>query len=364
MTITKTTKETYGNVVSGPMGLEMPESIAAAVDSASKTLPKDFQYRRVAKSPEEFNFQPGERADVSLITTDDPDRDDDVILPEGGDWSQYNRVVPFSHDYKSLPVGTCAWMKHKSTVSGNGVIAKTIYFAKPEGWTEAWMPDAIVHMQRHTPPGLTAKSIGLLPLEYRDPTPQELTVRPEWKNKRIIPKWKGFEYSCCSIPANPSAEMLAVAKSIGDPKSLAWLESLLAIKKDDGVITDAGMGLPACPKCKSDENVVVYTMEDVKIIAAVKDHKGDPGEGIYLCMNCMTRFTPNPIDPEVESDDMKAYRERKNQELLQAAIAAPYITVDTYRQMQQEKQSRAAREAADKARKLAKAAIWMASGKV
>src|SRR5437016_3402470 len=111
-------------------GFRMPEATARKIDELSKDLPKDFTYRRVAKSVDSVRVEPGERTDVSVIASNDIDRDGDVILPNVGDWSDYNRVVAWSHDYESLPVGSCWWIKSQ----GDTLIAKTHYAPKPPDW--------------------------------------------------------------------------------------------------------------------------------------------------------------------------------------------------------------------------------------
>jgi hypothetical protein len=84
-------------IVEGPKGRPMPEATARAIEALARTLPKDFAYRRIARKSDEFQFDPGERTDVSVITTDALDHDGEVILPGGIDWSGYNRVVTFCH---------------------------------------------------------------------------------------------------------------------------------------------------------------------------------------------------------------------------------------------------------------------------
>lgn len=207
-------KKRYGTIVEGPSGYRLPEAIARQIEQAAKGAPKEFTYRRRAHAASDFKFEAGERADISFVTTDDPDREGEVVLPGGGDWSTWNRVVPWAHDYHSLPVGAGLWIKSQKTEKGAGLIAKTKYPTAPENWKGDWLPDAIVALMRFDPPLATAKSIGFFPLSTRRPSGAELEARPDWSDARIIDKWMGFEYSCCSIPANPSAEMIAVGKAV------------------------------------------------------------------------------------------------------------------------------------------------------
>src|SRR5436305_15264665 len=115
----------FANVVEGPMGLRMPEETARAIETASKGLPADFTYRRRAKSTSKFELVPGERADVSYITTDAPDREDEVVITKGGGWDGFNKVVMWCHTYTptdgydGLPVGSCQRLKPGHPEDGN-----------------------------------------------------------------------------------------------------------------------------------------------------------------------------------------------------------------------------------------------------
>lgn len=198
-------------VVEGPMGLRMFEDIARDIEQFSKGLPKDFTYRRMAKAPAKFNLDVGSRSDISTITTDAKDRDGEVVLPMGGDWTDYNNVVMFAHQYDQLPVGSCKWMK----ASPDGVIACTQYATKPEDWGDTpWLPSAILHLMQQPVPTCTGKSIGFLPLSMRPATSDEISKRPEMKSCPVIDKWVGIEFSVAPVPANQTAEMLVVSKCL------------------------------------------------------------------------------------------------------------------------------------------------------
>ncbi len=200
------------NIVEGPRGYKMTEALARAIEAAQKNAPKgeEFQYRRVAKAADVEELKDGERTDVSVITTDDVDRDRDVVIPGGIDTSQYNGVVPFAHIYDALPVGRCLWIKK----TDNGLKAKTQYASKPNGWSADWFPDAVLSlMQQGT---CTGKSIGFIPLSYREPSVEEIKARPELGQRYvgIIDKCTLLEYSVAPVPANPMAEMVSVSKCV------------------------------------------------------------------------------------------------------------------------------------------------------
>jgi len=192
-------------------GFHIPENLARRIDKLSRGLPREFGYRRIARKSDEFTLDPGERTDVSFITTDALDREGEVVIPSGGDWSTYNRVVTFAHRYDQLPVGSNWWIRPR----GNGLVAKTHYPDKPADWGEApWLPSAILHLMQQPVATCTGKSIGFVPLNVRGATTDEIANRPELRGARVIDRWVGVEYAVVPVPCNPQAEMQAVAKGM------------------------------------------------------------------------------------------------------------------------------------------------------
>jgi hypothetical protein len=93
----------------GPLGFPVTDRQAFALDAILKALPKDelFRYRKtlLARGPSEI--LPGERSDVSWITTEDPDRTREVVVARGMNESQFklNPIVTLQHAYWLPPVG-------------------------------------------------------------------------------------------------------------------------------------------------------------------------------------------------------------------------------------------------------------------
>ena len=202
----------FENVVEhAKTGYRLPEALARRIDELSRGLPRDLGYRRLARKSDEFTLDPGERTDVSFITTDALDREGEVVLPGGGDWSTYNRVVTFAHRYDQLPVGSNWWIRPR----GNGLVAKTHYPERPKDWAAApWLPSAVLHLMQQPVPTCTGKSIGFLPTNVRAATGDEIARRPELRGARVIDRWIGVEYAVVPVPCNPDAEMQAVAKGL------------------------------------------------------------------------------------------------------------------------------------------------------
>lgn len=204
-------KKRYGNIVEGPSGFKMPERVAREIEDAAKTLPKDFAYQRRIFSTKQEEPDTDARTEVSVITSDAVDRDGECVLPDGGDWSTFNKCVPFCHRYDELPAGFNQWIAAK----GRTIKAKTQYPTKPADWGDApWLPSAVWHFITQPVPTMGDKSIGFLPMNVRMATPQEKKVRPELDGVPIIDKWMGLEYSVVAVPCNPEAQLVSVAKML------------------------------------------------------------------------------------------------------------------------------------------------------
>jgi hypothetical protein len=195
----------------------MADEMAQWVEGVLRKLPKDkeFAYRQllVQKSPTELN--PGERSDVSWISTETMDRVGEVVLAAGMDDRHYrlNPLVTLSHDYKLPPVGRSVWRKRVRDGSLVGIKAKTIYPRRPESLptSESWLSDQVFAMIQTGL--LMGKSIGFLPVKIHGPSREE-REREGWSEvKLVIDEWVLLEYACVSLPANPQTLVEVVSKS-------------------------------------------------------------------------------------------------------------------------------------------------------
>lgn len=206
--------------------LTTTETIARDLDKLVKTLPKECRYKRSATIPE-AELIAGERADISLVSVESVDRDNEVVLSKGVEFCyfQKNPVVTFAHKYDELPIGKCQWIKH---VPG-AIKAKTIYASRPQEWEGQWLPDAVFSMVQEGI--LRGKSIGFLPTKIRSATQEEINRNPGWKNANaIIEASYLLEYAIAPIPVNQDALCEAVAKGLA---SNAVLKRLGLYRKPD-----------------------------------------------------------------------------------------------------------------------------------
>jgi hypothetical protein len=199
----------------------MRDREARTLEALLKSLPGgpeyEYRHRVVARAPTEVN--PGERSDVSWISTETPDRVGDVVVARGMNDSQFqaNPIVTLGHAYGLPPVGRSLWRKRvKDGAPPAGVVgikAKTVYPPRGDSWPagEPWPPDqAFALVQAGL---LQGKSIGFLPLKVHVPDEEEVR-RQGWGDKvgLVIDEWLLLEYACVSLPANQQALVESVSK--------------------------------------------------------------------------------------------------------------------------------------------------------
>lgn len=342
----------FGTIVEGPTGLMMPETLARSIETAGKKLPKDFTYRRIAKAAD-VSLPEGERTDISFITTDAVDRESEVVLPGGGDVSQYNKVVTFAHKYDQLPAGSNWWIRPGMKGKLNGLTAKTHYPSKPADWGDApWLPSACLHMMQQPVPTCTGKSIGFLPTNIRQATAAEVKSRPELANKPIIDKWMLLEYAVAPVPCNGTAEMVTVARAIKglDPKLMELFVKSFGIDLKDMEDGDGlAMHTMTCPMGHGPAQLAL--------------HEG----GAIYCKKCMKEYDATDMqngeaDPEEEEDPDN--EDEQQEKRINDALAAPFYTEDEYKRRVTARQQDMLKDAKRQTQQCIFDAIALASGKV
>ena len=215
-------KQHYGDC-EGPLGVPCLDKQARALDALLRSLPRDDLH-----APGHFVIEkattellPGERSDVSWISTENPDRMREVVVARGmnDDAFKLNPLVTLQHAYWLPPVGRSLWRKRVKDGPLAGIKAKTQYPARPASWPSAsdWPPDFAFPLVQSGL--LCGKSIGFLPTKARPPTDEERQRQPELaKVQRIIEEWVLLEYACVYLPAQQNAIVEAVSKGLVIPE--------------------------------------------------------------------------------------------------------------------------------------------------
>lgn len=160
-------------------------------------------------------IDPGTMAVRSVISTIDPDRSGDVVVPTGlrnVDEYLMNPVVLWAHNRAGIPpIGMCAWVDVQPT----RVVAETRF---AQG-----VPFAEDVFKLYDQKILRGWSIGFIPRRAtRRPTSSGTALRVE--------QWDLLEYSAVPIPENPGAVTVALEKGlVRDP----LLRDLLEAVPDD-----------------------------------------------------------------------------------------------------------------------------------
>jgi hypothetical protein len=210
----------------GPFGLPMKDAQAKRLESLIPSLPKDVTPKFVTLAQAPAELLPGERADISWITTESVDRDKEVVLSKGMDDSHFklNPIVTLQHAYYLPPVGRSAWRKKASDGDTRGIKAKTQYPKRPAGWMqdEDWPPDVTFTLIQSGL--LLGKSIGFIPTKCHQPQEDEIKKNPDWAGvRRIIDEWLLLEYACVYLPCQQDAVVEAVSKGAKIPDNLVEL---------------------------------------------------------------------------------------------------------------------------------------------
>jgi hypothetical protein len=201
----------------GPLGFPVTDRQAFALETLLKALPQDeaFRYRKASVARGASEVLPGERSDVSWISTEEPDRTREVVLARGMNDSQYklNPIVTMQHAYSMPPVGKSLWRKVVRDGVQHGVKAKTQYPSRPDNWPgdAAWPADIALSLVQADL--LRGKSIGFLPTKVHTPDQAE-RKQQGWNDVHVvIDEWVLLEYACTFMPAQQNAVVEAVSKS-------------------------------------------------------------------------------------------------------------------------------------------------------
>ncbi len=209
----------------GPLGIPMRDAQAQLLESLLKALPaEDRELCRLVTAKAPTEVMDGERADVSWITTEEIDRECEIVVARGMNDSHFklNPIVTMNHAYGQPPVGRSLWRKRAKDGPLVGVKAKTQYPNKPAAWTGDWMPDTVLALIQAGM--LQGKSVGFIRLKAHAPSSHEIAADPAMAQvRRVIDEWLLIEYACTFLPMNQAALVEAVSKSGVGAEALAQL---------------------------------------------------------------------------------------------------------------------------------------------
>jgi hypothetical protein len=214
----------------GPLGIPMRDAQAAMLDSLLKALPaEDRQLVRLVTAKAPTEVMDGERADVSWITTEEIDRENEIVVSRGMNDSHFklNPIVTNNHAYWCAPVGKSLWRKRAKDGPLVGIKAKTLYPKRPDAWTgDDWMPDTVLALIQAGM--MQGKSVGFIRLKSHAPSSHEIAADPDMaKVSRVIDEWLLIEYAVTFLPMNQAALVEAVSKSGIAPERLQTLGIML-----------------------------------------------------------------------------------------------------------------------------------------
>lgn len=161
-----------------------------------------------------------ERRITFVISTNDQDRSEDIIIPKGIDFTDYltNPVVPYGHNYGGKSYGRGENLR----VEGNKVIGDVVF--PPEGD----FPDADIVYKLYKNKFQHAVSIGFIPIDYE--------LNPKSKYGIIYTKISMLEFSLVLVPDNPKATRLKsfLEENCDDKELIEKILNAKAKAADDG----------------------------------------------------------------------------------------------------------------------------------
>ena len=149
----------------------------------------------------EFQVDSLNREVIAIISTSAPDRDNEIVLPQGLRKANYaGRPILWQHDRDIPAIGSLMWVKP----GNNQVIAKFRISNKTEFADDIY--------QLITEGHLSAVSVGFEVFNERPATKEE--QEQFGKVSSVITDWELLETSICNVPANEEA--MIISKSLSE----------------------------------------------------------------------------------------------------------------------------------------------------
>ncbi len=172
----------------------------------------------VGKAAANLQVKEGAREFIARITTNERDRDNEVVDPKGVKFHTFrkNPVILWAHNYTDPPIGRALWIKPwtENRVT-RGHISKGVLARPPANATGPTKADEIFSLMQQGI--LNTVSIGFIPIKGHEPTPEDIKENPKlrgvsWVHDEAVM----LEYSIVNVPANPDATIEAVSKGLID----------------------------------------------------------------------------------------------------------------------------------------------------
>lgn len=179
------------------------------------------------------------RTVTAKINTNCVDRYSTVIVPRGGDWSNFMRAGPavlWEHgndpNRGRLPVAHCDSIRYRKA---DDDLLSVMRFKGDEFSSQV--------MEMYADGTLKSFSVEFLPTKSGKPTQEEVRANPTWSQAHTIYRaWELTGFSAVSYPGNPEALAVAVARGLWVP---AETRALLDIREGTIVRQDrAGASVP------------------------------------------------------------------------------------------------------------------------
>ena len=227
-------------------------------------------------------LQPSTELATCMISTITPDREGDVVVPEGGNFANFMKspVLMWAHGgtdgYASVPIGSVTALE---VMPGHGVKAEWKWLEGDpfaDRIKNAWQQGVV-----------RASSIGFKPLTYQ-------------KNGmgNDIQTWELLELSLCAIPMNPEAVRSLKALGLMDGTEVLRMadnkEELDAVEQDEE--SEGPQPTPSVPP----ESDMVADSEDKEVEnAGQKEH----GAAMQAISALLTQLTALVAEMQSEGDD-------------------------------------------------------------
>ena len=193
------------------------------------------------------------------ITTSNPDRSSDVVIPQGAVLDNYQRnpVVALNHKYDGLAIAKTEQLD----ITSDGILAK-VKFPEPGVYGLA---DTVFELYKGG--FMNAWSIGFIPIESSDRD----------GGGREFKKWELLEYSAVLVPDNPEALTMLRSKGIQVTDEGEIIETKDATPSDGNPDAEASAGENSQEESPQDESSETPPA-DVAADAPTADQEEKPKE--------------------------------------------------------------------------------------